>query len=455
MLHTKHYPLVCIAVFLWTGCHQQTQQEKSSTFTRTIPVHGPGVPVSDALFSTTAFTDAYTKSITQTFTVTRNSITLVTGKKGLKVTVNPAQLETIDGQPVEGDITVKMVELTTSEDLFRSNAATMSNGKLLASGGSYYVGMECNGKPLRIKAAASVQMEFPRIKNEDMELFYGDRDKEGNMNWVKADEPLEFRYTQARFTAYEPPFPDNDLRKRFKSKFRLFKSLKEEIYFNDKLMTIEQFAHLLQQRGVDKNIDTLLIPLYEFYKGLKYDPKRKYDTIKRYRLVSCKDIEDEMAWKEQERKITEERDEANRQYALQWRAGNTLEGKLQAYYAPSGVRNLGWINCDRFYQSPQLIETPVDIPYTFNDPSIQYFLIYKSINGLMSGRLVKNSNQQYVLTNLPSGEAVTIVAFTKQNGVIYNCKEDFTITAGKVLQPEFKAVSTEEMKKMFGSSIRM
>lgn len=455
MLHTKHYPLVFIAVFVWTGCHQQTQHEKSRTVSRTIPAHSEAVPVSDVQFNTAVLTDAYTNSITQTFTVTRKKITLVTGKKGLKVTVNPAQLETIDGQPVDGDITIKMVELTTSEDLFRSNAATMSNGKLLASGGSYYVGMECNGKPLRIKGTASVQMEFPRIRDEEMELFYGDRDKAGNMNWVKANEPLEFKYTTARVTAYDPPFPDNGLRKRFKSKFRLFKSLKEEIYFNDKLITIEQFARLLQQRGVDKNIDTLLIPLYEFYQGLKYDPKCRYDTIKRYRLVSCKDIEDEIAWKEQERKITDERDEANRQYALQWRAGNTLEVKLQAYYAPSEVRNLGWINCDRFYQSPQLIEMPVEIPYTFNDPSVQYFLIYKSVNGLMSGRLAKNSSQQYVLANLPAGEKVTIVAFTKQNGVIYNCKEDFTITAGKILKPEFKAVSTEEMNKMFGSNVRM
>ncbi len=73
----------------------------------------------------------------------------------------------------------------------------------------------------------------------------------------------------------------------------------------------------------------------------------------------------------------------------------------------------------------------------------------------MSGKLTKNTNQQFVLSNLPAGEKVTIVAFAKQKGQFYNCKEEFTISKGKSIKPDFKAISTEEINSMFGSNIRM
>jgi hypothetical protein len=255
---------------------------------------------------------------------------------------------------------------------------------------------------------------------------------------------------------YRPPYPGNDERKRFKSRFKLYKTLTDQVYYQKNLMTIEQMAHVLHNNGVDKNIDTLQIPLYEFYYGLSYNPKFKYDTVKRYRIVSCKDIEADIDSMAKEKKITEEREEANRKYNEEWWKTNddgTLEGKLQRYYAASSVTKLGWINCDRFYQYPQNIETPVEIPYTFSNPDIQYFLIYKSINGLTGGKLVKNEKQQYVLYNLPRGEKVTMVAFTKQDGKIYNYKEEFVIKPNQTIKPEFKIISAEEMNKMFGANV--
>lgn len=455
MLHLKNYATILVSILVLVSCNNDQPKEKDvDDIAVTTQAIAPPVKNNEA-FNAAVFNEAYISSITQTFTAKRKSVSVITGKKGLKVTVNPASLETMDGQPVTGDITVKMIELTTSGDLFKSNAATVSNGKLLASGGSYYVGMECNGKQLRVKGRQSVQMEFPKIKEGDMELFYGDKDKEGNINWVKAEQPLAFNYDPPVRNAYNPPFPGNEERKRFMSKFKMYKSPNDKIYFDNKLITILQFAQLLQSRGVDKNIDTMFIPSYEFYYGLQYNSKFKYDAIKRYRIVSCQDIEDDIAYRTVQRKITEERDMANRKYYDTWWKANSLEGQIQDYYAPSSVGRLGWINCDRFYQAPQLIETPVEIPYTFNNPSIQYFLIYNSFNGLMSGRLEKNEKQQYVLSGLPPGEKVTIVAFAKQNGVVYNCKEEFTITAGKTIKPDFKIVSAEEMNKIFGSNIRI
>ena len=461
MPHKKNYLLLLAVILFVISCqNKKAKQHINHNIVSATSIDTVQTNYAEAA-SVSAYNDAYTSSITQKFIVKQKSVTVLTGKKGLKVTIDPADLETEDGRPVNGNISVEMVELTTSEDLFKTNAATMSNGKLLASGGSYFIGMECNGKKLKLKGKRAIKMEFPQLKEEEMELFYGDKDTEGNINWVKAEQPLSFNTTPdntAVRAAYNPPYPDNEQRKRYKSKFKLYKKLTDTVYYRDKLMSLENLIHTLKSNGVDKNIDTLLIPAYDFYYGLDYNRNYEYDTIKRYRIVSGKDIEDDIAYRAAEKKITAERDEANRKYNAEWWKNNddgTLESKIQRYYAPSAVSKLGWINCDRFYQYPQQIETPVELPTLFTKADIQYFLIFKSFNGLMSGRLMKNAKEEYVLPNLPQGERVTIVAFAKQNGQVYNCSEDFTIVPGKKIKPDFKEVSTDEIKKMFGSNVLM
>lgn len=461
MLHKKHYPVILAFIIVLVSCsHQKKQEDVSAIY----PAPGEMASRDNSikeLLNTSPFHDAYTASITQKFVVKQKTVTVLTGKKGWKVTVNPAALETEDGQPVNGNITVDMVELTTSEELFKSNAATMSNGQFLASGGSYFIEMQCNGKKLQLKKNRTIKMEFPQLKEEAMELFYGNRDVDGNMNWVKADAPLSFdnnRENRAIRTAYNPPFPDNESRKRYRSMFKLYDKLTDTVYYQDQLMSIEKLVHTLKANGIDKNIDTLLIPACDFYYGFEYDRTYTYDTITRYRIVSCADIEKDNAWREAEKKITAERDEANRRYNEQWWKQNddgTLEGKLQRYYAPSSVRKLGWINCDRFYESPEMIDAPVELPNIFTNAEVKYFLIFKSVNGLMSGTLMKNDKQQFLLAGLPSGQKVTMVAFTKQNGKLYNCKEEFTISSGRTIRPSFTTISSGELTKMFGSHIRI
>ena len=89
--------------------------------------------------------------------------------------------------------------MTTSNDLFKSNAATVSNGRLLASGGSYFIGMENNGQKIRLKKGHSLPVDFPVFAKEEMELFYGERDSAGSMNWVKAGNKLEQQFEEMEF----------------------------------------------------------------------------------------------------------------------------------------------------------------------------------------------------------------------------------------------------------------
>lgn len=90
-------------------------------------------------------------------------------------------------------ITVELKELTNQKDLLRANAQTVSNGRLLISGGAYYINMTSDGQQLKLKAGKTMSVEFPKLTNNQMALFYGQRDSLEQIYWTKAEQKLESR----------------------------------------------------------------------------------------------------------------------------------------------------------------------------------------------------------------------------------------------------------------------
>ena len=104
-------------------------------------------------------------------------------KLGTTIYINPNDLETLDGKPLTENIEIELKELTNQLELFGTNTQTVSNGKLLVSGGAYYLNMKSNGKQLKIKDGKNINIDFPKLTNEKMSLFYGQKDSLGIMNW--------------------------------------------------------------------------------------------------------------------------------------------------------------------------------------------------------------------------------------------------------------------------------
>lgn len=127
----------------------------------------------------------------QTFKVSAGKPTQVKGKKGTIISVNPSNLTTENGQPLGKTIEVELKELTNQNDLLRTNAQTISNGKLLVSGGAYYINLTSGGKQLKLKEGKSLSVVFPKLTNKEMDLFYAQRDSLGQLNWQKANQKFE------------------------------------------------------------------------------------------------------------------------------------------------------------------------------------------------------------------------------------------------------------------------
>ncbi len=126
----------------------------------------------------------------QRFKVSSQKPSQLTGKKGTKISIRPDDLTTQSGAPLGAEIEVELKELTQQSDLLKANAQTTSKGRQLVSGGAYYINMTSGGEQLQLKEGKTLAVNFPKVSDQEMSLFYGKRDDMGQMNWEEAGKKL-------------------------------------------------------------------------------------------------------------------------------------------------------------------------------------------------------------------------------------------------------------------------
>lgn len=126
-------------------------------------------------------------SASEYFTIWSNKDTVLIGKEGTKITIseNPFCLE--NGDSITGSISIELREYYDIPKMLLSNLSTTSDGNLLETDGMLFIKATSNEKVIRLKEGSSVKCEMPtrKIKN-DMSLFYGDENTNGQVNWKKA-----------------------------------------------------------------------------------------------------------------------------------------------------------------------------------------------------------------------------------------------------------------------------
>lgn len=127
----------------------------------------------------------------QVIIVSTDKPSVITGRKGTKISINPNDLITESGKLLGQHIEVELKELTNQGQLLRTNAQTVSDGKLLISGGAYFIAMTSNGEQLKLKEGKTLSVQFPKLSDKEMSLFYGQRNDLGQINWKKATETFK------------------------------------------------------------------------------------------------------------------------------------------------------------------------------------------------------------------------------------------------------------------------
>ena len=121
----------------------------------------------------------------QQFTINANKKETIIGKKGTKITFNPNSLVYIqDEAPVEGDINIVLKEYFSASDILLAELTTTSNGNLFGTSGIIHIEAIANGKELKLKKGATIDVSFPnKITNPNITLYNGERDKKDS-DWI-------------------------------------------------------------------------------------------------------------------------------------------------------------------------------------------------------------------------------------------------------------------------------
>lgn len=127
----------------------------------------------------------------QLFKIATDKPSVITGQKGTKISINPNDLITESGKPIGKNIEVELVEIMNQGALLRTNTQTVSDGNLIVSGGAYYIGMTSNDEQLKLKQGKALSVQFPKISDIEMELFYGQRNEFDQMNWKVTTESFK------------------------------------------------------------------------------------------------------------------------------------------------------------------------------------------------------------------------------------------------------------------------
>jgi hypothetical protein len=108
------------------------------------------------------------------------------------------------------------------------------------------------------------------------------------------------------------------------------------------------------------------------------------------------------------------------------------------------IRQLGWINCDRFYNDPRpKIELIVDLgdnPNRYNT-----LLVFDNFNSIMPPSFKQGSTIRFF--NLPKGEPVRIISLGIKNGRPVTAMKRTVISKRSAIKLNFEEINPDEYRK--------
>lgn len=124
-----------------------------------------------------------------------------TTRRGTTVVIPSNAFVFEDGSSPEGPVQLELREAFTPSDFILHRLGTMSDDKILQTGGMLYIGASADGRPLQLADGAAITVALPAKQfDPKMELFYGQAGVDGTINWKPANQPFRQTMENARVT---------------------------------------------------------------------------------------------------------------------------------------------------------------------------------------------------------------------------------------------------------------
>jgi cytochrome c2 len=122
----------------------------------------------------------------QVFRINPDRDTIIETQQGIVIAIPAASFEHTTGEGVSGTFDLEIKEAMTAADIMKAGLSTMSNDKLLETGGMFYINARQGNNNLAVNRSKPLNVNVP-VNNDknDMMLFKGERRADGSINWVE------------------------------------------------------------------------------------------------------------------------------------------------------------------------------------------------------------------------------------------------------------------------------
>lgn len=314
----------------------------------------------------------------QSFNVNSEVPSQIVGSKGTKITIPENAFVFGSGAVVSGNVKIEILEVIDQSSMIWYGMPTMSNGRILESGGQLMVKAYAYGQELGLANGKKLAIELPSDNNKpEMTLYYGMETKSeiGDVNWLLADslgyeDSITYDsiiycdtvyYTSQNYDTVYAPFPQN-----WQSNYPGLDA--NDIYYQ------------IDSNNVAGN-DTI-------YASFSYGPT---------------------------------------QTSFYLDCNNQTQSPNEGYQF--NFEALGWINCDFLYL-PTGNSSGLDVitPTEHTGANTEIYLHFSSVNAIADMEYSGSNLFETHYNGIPIGAQITIVAISELNGTYYSSFTPITMT---------------------------
>jgi hypothetical protein len=394
------------------------------------------------------------------------------GEEGTELLIPADAFVHADGTPVVGEVEIKLTEVANKQELILSNLPTQSNGRMLVSGGVIHIEALADGKQLKLAQGKSVLVNFPGGYIPDMQLFKGQYDKAGTMNWVPMAEapgtkvhpmaktdvakdlsmPLFLDYGKVNPNTFQ--FVDGE-----HSVVGYMNAMMETGYRcvgNDRVyleMKTDETGRVISAKTLTGKNPCYRLAIEEVAQTIQFDlsllesPRdRLYVEINPNIPTLNKEGENMFA------SLAGNADAFNNPQVLAAIEEYMEKEKAQNFAKNAfAVTELGWINCDRFYNEPgERVNVMASVTNKELEGKSKAFLVFDNLNAVIEGQM--SANGQFTFANIPTGMKAKVVAlgYNMHDGA-YISQVNVTTKAGNVANMSLAKVSEGQLKSAMAS----
>ena len=408
------------------------------------------VVMTNFIFNSIEELDSVLKSTTtQYFRVKPHTQVVLKGKSGTKILVNPTSLIDSEGNPINEEVELQLIEAISKDQFLTNNLLTVSNGKLLESGGMLNLKLEsASGKQVQINPKNPLVVQLPTAqKFDDMLYFTSDL----GQNWTTENVPINKSYNKLKRPVLATVYPKEP---EFESKIKHPKkpthpatprkpnAPRQELY---KAQT-GFFSFIIKDKLEEEaqaRYDDAYSKYLERYKKYEDNLEKYKKAVLKYHieLVDYEKEEHSYQFRKEMERLEFKKSE---KYAAYYQLYDSLNAKAQKKYEQELVaynkekarqlnewaqnvdklgvneniqltdnyvfqaNTLNWINCDRFISSP-MQDVEVISNYDGKAGDLRAYIIFDEINSIMGAQkeLLKNKFKM----SIPKGEKSHFMAY--------------------------------------------